>query len=168
MKFVFQINLSLVNPNSSEDLWNLSNLFEDCSLASYIDDIVYSKYTYFIRNNEKIIGFVYFMQYKKSDIYTIEYAIKKSEFNIDYIYTLLTIIRDKIKGYHETKEIEKATIVSKTIKNSKDDQTTKLFGNHIYSDDYYNYYEVNPNCENLEQEKTKILKFLDNHKSINK
>lgn len=164
MKFCFNINLVLFDNNSTKDFWNLSELFDDCSLSDFIDDNIYSQYIYFIKEYNDIIGFVYLMNFKNSEIYNIEYNIKSSRLNVDYLYTVLTLIRDKIKGINGSTEIKDLTIVSSVFKNDEYNEIVSIFGDLIHSNELYNYYEVNPNCEDLSKEKEKILKFLYNKK----
>lgn len=164
MQFSFDINLSLFDKESKQDLWDLSELFCDSSLSDFIEDNMYAKYIYFIKENQNIIGFVYLMKYKNADIYNLEYGLKESKLNYDYIYTVLTLIRDKIKGLKNSNEIKDITIVSTVIKNDKYNSIASKFGKLIYSDKLFNYYEVNPNCEELEQNNNKVLKFLKNNR----
>ena len=164
MKFCFNISLPLFDKESTEDFYRLSELFDDCSLSEFIEDNAFAKYIYFIKENDSIIGFVYLMQYRDSDIYNLEYGIKIKQLNQDYIYTVLTLIRDKIKGLHTTKEIQNLTIVSSFLKTCSYNNIACLFGKQLYSDEFYNFYEVNPNCEDLEEENQKIMKFLKNKK----
>lgn len=167
MKFCLNINLKLFDINSNEDWWNLSLLFDDASLSNFMIDNQYAKYIYFIRDNNDIIGFVYLLQYKDTDILNLEYGINEKYLNDDYIYTILTLIRDKIKGINNQKELENATIVSSIIKiEDRYNKIAKKFGNKIYEDSCSNYYEVNPNCENLAGEKKKILKYFNQQKQI--
>lgn len=164
MQFSLDINLTLLDKDSEQDLWDLSTLFCDSSLSEFIEDNMYAKYIYFIKENKEIIGFVYLMKYKNADMYNLEYGLKKSKLNYDYVYTVLTLIRDKIKGIKNSDEIKNITILSTTIKNTKYNDIASKFGKMIYSNDIFNYYEVNPNCENLEEDNNKILKFLKNNK----
>ncbi len=157
MEFSFRINLKLFNIESVNDEWNLINLFDDNSLYDFINDSEFSKYIYFIKEDNNIIGFVYLMQFKNSDIYNLEYGLKKDKLNKNYIYTLLTLIRDEIKSKH----LDKIMLVSRNEKGSKYNEVASLFGKLIYSGDF-DYYEINPNCENLEEENIKIKKYLEN------
>lgn len=160
MQFSFNINLSLFDKNSVQDFWDLSELFDDNSLSEFLEDNIYAKYIYFIKENNQIIGFVYLMRYKYADIYNLEYGLIQSKLNLDYVYTVLTLIRDKIKGLDYSTEIKEKTIISGILKNSKYNNIANKFGRLIYSDNFYNYYEVNPNCEHLQNENQKVLKFL--------
>ena len=90
--------------------------------------------------------------------------IKIKQLNEDYVYTVLTLIRDKIKGIHATKEIQNLTIVSSVLKTCTYNSIACLFGNLLYSNELYNFYEINPNCEDLEEEKQKIMHFLNTKK----
>lgn len=157
MKFCLQLSLSLFNPSSTQDFWNLTKLLNDSSLVEYIEDSEFAKIIYFVKEQNTIIGFVFFMQYKNSDIYNVEYDLLSSRKNKDYIYTILTLIRDKIKIFSE---IQNKTILSSTFKKTKNDEIASHFGQKIYSNLYCNYYEINPNCENLTEENQKILKYL--------
>lgn len=164
MKFCLNISLSLFDKDSPQDFYRLSELFDDCSLSEFIEDNAFAKYIYFIKENDTIIGFVYLMQYIDSDIYNLEYGIKIKQLNEDYVYTVLTLIRDKIKGIHATKEIQNLTIVSSVLKTCTYNSIACLFGNLLYSNELYNFYEINPNCEDLEEEKQKIMHFLNTKK----
>ena len=81
MEFSFRINLKLFNIESVNDEWNLINLFDDNLLYDFINDSEFSKYIYFIKEDNNIIGFVYLMQFKNSDIYNLEYGLKKDKLN---------------------------------------------------------------------------------------
>ena len=59
MEFSFRINLKLFNIESVNDEWDLINLFDDNSLYDFINDSEFSKYIYFIKEDNNIIGFVY-------------------------------------------------------------------------------------------------------------
>ena len=100
------------------------------------------------------------MRYKDADIYNLEYGLIQSKLNLDYVYTVLTLIRDTIKGLDYSTEIKEKTIISGILKNSKYNNIANKFGRLIYSDNFYNYYEVNPNCGHLQNENQKVLKFL--------
>ena len=91
MEFSFRINLKLFNIESVNDEWNLINLFDDNLLYDFINDSEFSKYIYFIKEDNNIIGFVYLMQFKNSDIYNLEYGLKKDKLNKNYIYTFQTV-----------------------------------------------------------------------------
>lgn len=165
MGFCFNINLRLFNINSSEDWWELSSLFDDQSLDSFIRDNQYAKYIYFILDNNNIIGFAYLLQYKNTNILNLEYGIKKKYLNYDYIYTVLTLLRDKVKGIDIKTEIRDCILVtSLNKKEEKYNSIANTFGMKIDSDDFYNYYEINPNCEDLSSDRTKILKFINSKK----
>ena len=166
MKFCFNISLSLFDKESPQDFYCLSELFDDCSLSEFIEDNVFAKYIYFIKKNDTIIGFVYLMQYRDSDIYNLEYGIQESKLNNDYVYTVLTLIRDKIKGI-ATQEISDLTIVSSVHRKCSYNDIVSLFGDKLYSNESYNFYEVNPNCEDLKEEKQKIMTFLNNRSKVN-
>ena len=157
MEFSFKISLKLFNIESINDEWDLINLFDDNSLYDFINDSEFSRYVYFIKENDNIIGFAYLMQYKNSNIYNLEYGLQEDKMNKNYIYTLLTLIRDEIKSKH----LDKIMIVSRTKKESKYNEIASSFGKLIYSSDC-NYYEINPNCENFEEENIKIKKYLEN------
>lgn len=166
MTFCFNISLVLLDKESSRDFYELSCLFDDCSLSEFIEDNSYASYIYFIKENNKTIGFVYLMRYRGSDIYNVEYGIISSKLNNNYVYTVLTLIRDKIKGTETSSEIKDLTIVSSFDKCNKYNSIANLFGDIIYSSDFYNYYEVNPNCEDLSTERDKVLMFLKNNKTF--
>lgn len=156
MDFSFKINLRLFDMNSNNDMWDLIDIFEDMSLNEFIEDNAFAKYIYFIREDDKNIGFIYLLQYKNSNIYNLRYGIIKEKLNKNYIYTVLTLIRDKIKN----KELENILIVTSVNKNSNYIGIVSSFGNLIYSNDLINYYNVNPNCEQLEKEQEKIYTYL--------
>lgn len=161
MRFCFNINLKLFNINSGEDWWNLASLFDNSSLDDFQTDNQYAKYIYFIRDNENIIGFVYLLQYKDIDILNLEYAILPRYMNNDYIYTVLTLLRDKIKGISTSNELKGVVILSSANKEKAEyNKILNTFGENIYSDKFNNYYGVNPNCEDLLEEHNKILEFL--------
>lgn len=168
MRFCFNINLKLFDINSGEDWWNLASLFDDCSIEDFRTDNQYAKFIYFIRDNENIIGFVYLLQYRDTDILNLEYGILRKYINNDYIYTVLTLLRDKIKGLSNSNELKDITMVSSVSKdNTQFNIIANTFGEKIYSDGFNNYYEINPNCEDLLQEKRKIMVFLNtNRKQI--
>lgn len=157
MKFYLQIKLSLFDFSSSQDFWDLTKLLNDSSLVDYIEDSEFAKVIYFIKENNEMIGFVFFMQYKNSNVYNVEYDLLDSKKNNDYIYTVLTLIRDKIKSYSE---IQNFKIISGTLKKTKNEEVASKFGEKIYTNEQYNYYEVNPNCEDLKEENQKILEYL--------
>lgn len=156
MTFSFKINLKLFDNDFINDQWDLINIFDDTTLDEFIEDSGFAKYIYFIREENKNIGFVYLMQYQNSNIFNLKYGLIKEKLNNNYIYTVLTLIRDKIKN----DELNTISIVTSLNKNSDYNNIASLFGNLIYSDDLVNYYNINPNCENLEEEKIKILKYL--------
>ena len=112
MKFCLQIKLSLFDFSSSQDFWDLTKLLNDSSLVDYIEDSEFARVIYFIKENNEMIGFVFFMQYKNSNVYNVEYDLLDSKKNNDYIYTVLTLIRDKIKSYSE---IQNFKIISGTL-----------------------------------------------------
>ena len=98
--------------------------------------------------------------------YNLEYGIQESKLNNDYVYTVLTLIRDKIKGI-ATQEISDLTIVSSVHRKCSYNDIVSLFGDKLYSNESYNFYEVNPNCEDLKEEKQKIMTFLNNRSKVN-
>lgn len=162
MKFCFNINLKLFDINSCDDWWNLASLFDDYSIDDFQTDNQYAKYIYFIRDNENIIGFVYLLQYKDTNILNLEYGILQKYINNDYLYTVLTLLRDKIKGYAITNELKNTIMVSSVDKEKLEyNKIANTFGKKIYSDRLSNYYEINPNCEHLLEENIKIIKFLN-------
>lgn len=159
MIFSLNINLKLFDINSDDDYLQLCKLFEDSSINEFIEDNMYAEYIYFIKEENEIIGFIYLMPFRNSNIYNLKYGIVKNKINLDYIYTILTLIRDKIKGINST-EIKNLIVVTSLNNKSEYNDIVCNFGNLIYSDEIYNYYEVNPNCENLNDDKEKILSFL--------
>lgn len=161
MKFCFNISLRLFDINSSDDWWELASLFDDASLSSFMDDNQYAKYVYFILENNNIIGFAYLLQYKNTDILNLEYGIKRNNLNNDYIYTVLTLLRDKVKGIDKKAEIKDHVLVTSLLKTEeKYNSIANTFGMKIDSNNLYNHYEVNPNCEDLSIDREKILEFL--------
>lgn len=167
MIYCNNISLELLKKLSNSDLFDLSNFYDDTTFSNFIDDNVYAKYIYFIKDNDKKIGFIYLLHYRgNNNIYNVEYGIYEKFLNYDYIYTILTILRDKIKGEKNySKEILGKAIVSGINKEEKKyNEVANTFGELIHSDNYCNYYEINPNCEDLHEEREKILKFLKKEK----
>ena len=166
MKFCLNIWLKKYNQDNLDDLWDLSDIFNDDTLYDFINDIVYAKYAYLIKEDDKSIGFVYLIPYKDSKIYDVRYGIVKEKLNNDYIYTVLTLLRDKVKGYDESTEIKDTTILTSVRKNIKDyNKIANTFGNKIYETEEENFYEINPNCEKIEEE-NKVLKYYLDKKVI--
>lgn len=166
MVFKMNLNLKLLDMDSSDDYLDLCDIFDDLSLSSFIDDHMFSKYIYLVKENNNVIGFIYLIQYGDSDIYNVEYGIVENKLNEDYIYTILTLIRDKIKG-NKTKEIEGITILTSLPKNNSYNKIANLFGNKLYSNELYDFYCINPNCENIEMEEQKILNYFINRSKFN-
>lgn len=166
MVFKMNLSLKLFDIESGDDFLDLSDLFDDISLSAFIDDNMFSKYIYLVKENGSVIGFVYLIQYENSNIYNVEYGIRKDKLNEDYIYTILTLMRDKIKGKNNN-EIEGITILTSLPKNNPYNKIANLFGNKLYSNELYDFYCINPNCENIEMEEQKILNYLINRNKFN-
>lgn len=161
MKYCMNISLSKVNIENIDDLWALSDLFDDETLISFISDNQYAKYIYFIKEYDEIIGFVYVMPFKNSNINNIEYGIKKQKLNNDYIYTVLTILRDKVKGYNNSTELKDSTIITSLSKDEKYyNELANKFGRKICETFSNNYYEINPNCEDINNDSQKLKIYM--------
>lgn len=163
MRFCLNIWLKNFDQENVDDLCELSDVFDDLSLLSFATDNVYARYIYLIKENDNTIGFVYLIPYRESKIYDIHYGIVNNKLNNDYIYTVLTLLRDKVK---EPTEIKDATIITSVRKQEeKYNKVANTFGNKIYETESENFYEINPNCEEIGED-CKTLKYYLNNKAM--
>ncbi len=166
MSFCLNIWLKKFDQENVDDMWALIDLFDDVTLLDFIGDNVYAKYIYLIKEDDNTIGFVYLMPYRESKIYDVHYGIVKEKLNKDYVYTVLTLLRDKVKGYDNSTEIKDATIITSVRKyEEKYNKVANTFGNKIYETESENFYEINPNCEEIEKD-CKTLKYYLNNKAM--
>ena len=166
MKFCLNIWLKNFDKENVNDLWELTDLFDDLSLLGFINDNVHAKYIYLIKEEGNTIGFVYLMPYSNSKIYDVHYGFISNKLNKDYVYTVLTLLRDKVKGYDNSTELKDTTIITSVSKNeTKYNKVANTFGNKIYETEEENFYEINPNCEKIEEE-NKVLKYYLNNQAI--
>ena len=163
MKFCFNVWLKKFDMESEEDLMELSDLFDDDTLINFSGDNQFAKYIYFIKENEDTIGFLYLMPFKNSKIFNVKYGIKNDKLNKDYVYTILTRIRDKVKGYDNTDEILGSSVITAIEKEEqKYNRVANTFGSKICETDRVNFYEINPNCENVENDNKQLQYYLRN------
>ena len=166
MRFCLNVWLKKFDKESEKDFLELSDLFDDYTLYSFSADNQYAKYIYFIKENDDTIGFVFLMPLKNSKIYNVRYGLRKDKLNKDYVYTTLTRIRDKVKGYDKSNEILGSVVITGLNKEEKKyNVVANTFGNKIYETDAENYYEINPNCEDVKNDH-KVLRYYLTNKTI--
>ena len=184
MKFCLNVWLKKIDIENDNDLDNLYDLFMDETLFNFIKDNVHAQHLYFVMEDWQVIGFVYLIPFSKTYIvrydltnenenekaiitYNVRYGLKKEKLNDDYVYTVLTHVRDKVKGYNGSTDIKDSNIMTGLKKYDKRyNEVASKFGRMIYQTDEDNYYEINPNCEDIHLEvdnEVKVLKYhLDN------
>ena len=166
MRFCLNVWLKEFNKENEGDYLELSGLFDDYSLYNFSSDNQYAKYIYFIKENDETIGFVFLMPLKNSKIFNVKYGLKKDKLNKDYVYTVLTRIRDKVKGYDQSNEILGSVIVTGMEKEeAKYNKVANTFGCKICETEDMNFYEINPNCEDIKKEH-KVLRYYLTNKTI--
>lgn len=167
MNFCLNVWLKKIDIENDNDLANLYDLFDDETLFNFIRDNQYAEHLYFImEDKENIIGFLYLIRLKNSKIYNVRYGIKKEKLNYDYVYTTLTRVRDKLKGYDEQDKLTDSIIITGLKKyDRRYNEVASKFGRRIYETDDANYYEINPNCEHLDNE-VKVLKYYLGNRAV--
>ena len=166
MKFCLNIWLKKIDVENDNDLASLYDLFDDETLFNFIKDNQYAEHMYFVMEDKEPIGFVYLIRLKNSKIYNVRYGIKKEKLNYDYVYTALTRVRDKLKGYDEQDKLTNSIIITGLKKyDERYNDVASKFGRRIYETDDANYYEVNPNCESIDNE-VKVLKYYLGNRAV--
>jgi len=158
------ITLDIYDPSSSQDIWDLSTVFDDSSLDQYMDLFMRSPFPFVIRKQleEKgagksiryavPIGFLFLvLEDEKSDILFMTYGIIKEEREKGFMSWTLHIFNHKLIGNTETcyewkrkyeKLINHYRVINRVLVNDVNlNRIAIKNGNFIMSDGDYNYYE---------------------------
>ena len=176
MNFCFNIELRKIDINNDDHLDILYDFFTDETLFNFIHDNRRAEHLYFIiENGWETIGFVYLIPLSKPKesevtVYNVKYGFRKDKLNEDYAYTVLTHVRDKVKGFKGSAEIKGSQIITglKNYDKTYNDLASK-FGNMIYQTDDTNYYAIAPNCEDINLEvdnEVKVLKYHSDNRAV--
>lgn len=158
------ITLNLYDPNSQQDLWDMIEIFSDCSLSHYSDLLLRSYFPFIIRKQveekgheykryAEAIGYMFlFFENQDSDVLYLNYGLKRCERGKGFMSLSMHILNHKLIGNTDEwadwkREYEKIMngflIVNKVpIKDEFLNTLAIKYGNLVMSDDCYNYYEM--------------------------